>query len=105
MKLPSRAGRESSLIGVGSDAGFAPSATTTPTFPSRVTWCVAGVAWRATAPKSATSRIGRSTRRNAAAVGWLSLKVFSLRVAYPRKKRRSYGRRLKARNLIVKQQM
>ena len=103
--VPPFIGHEFGLIGVDSGGVCATSVPILRTSPSRVTWFVVGVAWRATAPKSATSRIGRSTRRNAAAVGWLSLKVFSLRVAYPRKKRRSYGRRLQARNLIVKQQM
>ena len=78
---------------------FAPVATTAPTLPSRVTWCVARVAWRATAPRSATPWIGRSTRKNAAAsgvclVGGLIMTNLSVGLTYPRKTRIGYGRRV-----------
>ena len=72
IRLPWRVGHEFGPTGVDSDGVCATSVPILRTSPSRVTWCVAGAAWRGTAPRRARPRIGRGTSRNATGISWLN---------------------------------
>ena len=65
-------GHEFGLIGVDSGGVCATSVPILRTSPSRVTWFVVGVAWRATAPRCARPRIGEIISRNATSISWLN---------------------------------
>ena len=72
IRLPWRVGHEFGLIGVDSGGVCATSVPILRTSPSRVTWFVVGVAWRATAPRRARPRIGEIISRNATSISWLN---------------------------------